>query len=200
MKQVGLYFGSFNPIHVGHLIIANAMLENSNLDEVWFVVSPQNPFKEQRELLPDYHRLAMVRRAIDDNYRMKACDVEMHLPIPSYTVVTLTHLADQYPDHRFCLLMGSDNLDHFDRWRNYQYILEHYNIKVYPRPGHLSSPFLQHPSVEVVACPLMEISSSYIRRQIAECHSVQYLLSEPVWRYLTEMHFYEQPKERKEQV
>ncbi|MDO4217934.1 MAG: nicotinate (nicotinamide) nucleotide adenylyltransferase [Bacteroidales bacterium] len=191
MKHVGLYFGSFNPIHVGHLIIANAMLENSDLDEVWFVVSPQNPFKEQKELLADYHRMAMVRRAIDDNYRLKACDVEMHLPIPSYTVVTLAQLGELYPNYRFCLLMGSDNLDHFDRWRNYQYILDNYQIKVYPRPGHLDSPFLQHPNVTLVQCPLMEISSSYIRKQIALGHSVQYLLSDPVWNYLTEMHFYE---------
>ncbi len=189
-KNIGLYFGSFNPIHIGHLIIANAMLEHSDLDEVWFVVSPQNPLKERQSLLPDYHRMAMVRRAIEDNYCLKACDVEMHLPTPSYTVVTLAALKEKYPTHQFCLIMGSDNLDHFDRWRNYEYILDHYKIMVYPRPGHLDSPFLHHPCITLVECPLMEISSSYIRQQIAEGHSVQYLLSEPVWKYLTEMHFY----------
>ena len=192
MKRIGLYFGSFNPIHVGHLIIANAMLENSDMDEVWFVVSPQNPFKERQSLLSDHHRLQLVRRAVDDNYRLRACDVELHLPVPSYTAVTLAHLKEDYPDKEFCLIMGSDNLDHFDRWRNADYILEHYHIYVYPRPGHLDSPLIAHPHVTLLKdFPLMEISSSYIRDQIKQGHSVQYLLSDPVWQYLTEMHFYE---------
>lgn len=192
MKKIGLYFGSFNPIHVGHLIIANAMLENTDMDEVWFVVSPQNPFKERQSLLPDIHRMQLVRRAIDDNYRLRACDVEMGLPVPSYTVVTLAHLNERYPDKEFCLIMGSDNLDHFDRWRNYQYILDHYHLYVYPRPGHLDSPLVKHPSVTLMEdFPLMEISSSYIRNQIARGRSVKYLLTDPVWQYLTEMHFYE---------
>lgn len=193
LKRIGLYFGSFNPIHVGHLVIANAMLEHTDLDEVWFVVSPQNPFKERKSLLQDCHRLAMVRCAIDDNYRFRACDVEMHLPVPSYTVVTLAMLGEQYPDYQFCLIMGSDNLNYFDRWRNYQYILDHYHIYVYPRPDHPLGQWGSHPSItEVRNCPLMEISSSYIRQQIAEGKSVQYLLTEPVWKYCTEMHFYEE--------
>lgn len=192
MKKVGLYFGSFNPIHVGHLIIANVMLENTDVEEVWFVVSPQNPFKERGSLLPDLHRLQLVRRAVDDNYRLKACDVEMHLPLPSYTVVTLAHLRELYPDREFSLIMGSDNLDHFDRWRNYQYILDNYHIYVYPRPGHMDSPLLRHPGVTLLGdFPLMAVSSSYIRGQIARGHDVRYLLTEPVWKYLTEMHFYE---------
>lgn len=191
MKHIGLFFGSFNPIHVGHLIIANTMLQHANLDEVWFVVSPQNPLKERKTLLASHHRLEMVRRAIDDNYRLRACDVEMHLPTPSYTVSTLAVLTERYPDYHFNLIMGSDNLDHFDKWRNYQYILDNYRLCVYPRPEHLDSPLLQHPSVQLVDCPLMAISSSYIRQQIAHKYSVQYLLTEPVWQYLTEMHFYE---------
>lgn len=191
-KKIGLYFGSFNPIHVGHLIIANAMLENTDMDEVWFVVSPQNPFKERKALLPDHHRMQMVRRAIDDNYRLRACDVEMHLPIPSYTVLTLAQLRDQYPDKEFSLIMGSDNLEHFDHWRNYQYILDNYHLYVYPRPGYSENPLQNSSSITLLDnFPLMEISSSYIRSQIQQGHSVRYMLTEPVWQYLTEMHFYE---------
>lgn len=192
MKEVGLYFGSFNPIHVGHLIIANAMLQHGGMDEVWFVVSPQNPFKQRSTLLADHHRMAMVRRAVDDNYRLKACDVEMHLPVPSYTVVTLAALEERYPEQQFSLIMGSDNLDNFDKWRNYQYILDHYNIYVYPRPGHDLNRWQGHPAITMVSqCPQLEISSSYIRAQIEAGRSVQYLLTEPVWQYCTEMHFYE---------
>jgi len=191
MKQVGLFFGSFNPIHVGHMIVANSMLELTDMDEVWFVVSPQNPLKERHTLLADHHRLQMVRAAIDDNYRMRACDAEFHLPIPSYTVVTLAHLAEKYPDKRFSLIMGGDNLENFPRWRNYEYILEHYDLYVYPRPGCGKASLEDHPHVHLVDVPMMDISSSYIRRQVAEGHPPRYLLTEPVFQYLTEMHFYE---------
>lgn len=192
MKHIGLFFGSFNPIHVGHLIIANSMLELTDMDEVWFVVSPQNPFKERKTLLADHHRLQMVRVAIDDNYRMRACDAEMHLPIPSYTVVTLAHLAEKYPDKRFSIIMGGDNLENFTHWRNYSHILENYNIYVYPRPGSVLGELSEHPHVHLVEVPMMDISSSYIRNQIAEGHPPRYMLTEPVFKYLTEMHFYEQ--------
>lgn len=191
MKHIGLFFGSFNPIHVGHLIIANAMLEQTDMEEVWFVVSPQNPLKERRTLLADHHRLQMVREAIDDNYRMRACDAELHLPIPSYTVVTLAHLREKYPDKRFSIIMGGDNLANLRRWRNYEYILEHYNIYVYPRRGSTPDALASHQHVHTVEVPLMDISSSYIREQIATGHPPRYLLTEPVFRYLTEMHFYE---------
>lgn len=191
MRQIGLFFGSFNPIHVGHLIIANSMLNHTSMDEVWFVVSPQNPLKERRTLLGDHHRLELVRRAIDDNYRLRACDVEFRLPIPSYTVLTLERLGELYPDKDFALIMGSDNLETFDRWRNYQHILDHYPIYVYPRPGHKNCPLAEHPHVTLVDVPMMDISSSYIRQQIKAGHDVQYLLTEPVYQYLTEMHFYE---------
>lgn len=196
MKRIGLFFGSFNPIHVGHLIIANSMLHNGGLDEVWFVVSPQNPFKEQASLLADHHRLQMVRRAIDDNYRLRATDVEFNLPKPSYTCVTLAQLAEKYPDHEFCLIMGGDNLASFHRWRNYEYILENYHLMVYPRPGYDDVPLKDHPHVTMVDVPMMDISSSYIRAQIAQGRSVQYLLTEPVYQYLTEMHFYEKKSEK----
>lgn len=191
MKRTALFFGSFNPIHVGHLIIANTMLQQDGIDEVWLVPSPQNPLKERSSLLADHHRLQMVRSAIDDNYRLRACDIEMHLPIPSYTVVTLAALGEKYPDREFCLIMGSDNLATFERWRNYEYILEHYRLYVYPRPGSEHCPLRNHPSVTMVDVPMMDISSSYIRAQIAAGRDVRYLLTEPVYKYLTEMHFYE---------
>lgn len=191
MKHTALFFGSFNPIHVGHLIIANTMVQVEGIDEVWLVVSPQNPLKERSTLLADHHRLAMVRRAVDDNYRLRACDIEMHLPVPSYTVVTLAALGEKYPDREFCLIMGSDNLDGLHRWRNYQYILDHYHIYVYPRPGTEHCALRDHPSVTMVDVPTMDISSSYIRAQIAARRDVRYLLTEPVHQYLTEMHFYE---------
>ncbi len=192
MKHVGLYFGSFNPIHVGHLVIANAMLSQADLDEVWFVVSPQNPFKQHDSLLGDTHRFAMVREAVADNPRFKACDIELQLPTPSYTVVTLRTLAERYPDCRFSLIMGSDNLERFDRWRDYRYILEHHHLYVYLRPDNPASQWDGHAAVTLVKdCPLMEISSTYIRRQIAQGNSVQYLLTAPVWHYCREHHFYE---------
>ena len=191
MKRTALFFGSFNPIHVGHLIIANTILQQEDINEVWLVVSPQNPLKERASLLPDHHRLQMVQRAIDDNYRLKVCDIEMHLPIPSYTVVTLAALQEKYPDREFCLVMGSDNLDSFHRWRNYQYLLDNYRLLVYPRPGTEHCKLSSHPSVTMVDVPMMDISSSYIRQQIAAHKDVRYLLTEPVYKYLTEMHFYE---------
>ena len=191
MKRTALFFGSFNPIHVGHLIIANTMVQEENIDEVWLVVSPQNPLKERSTLLADHHRLQMVQRAVEDNYRLRACDIEMHLPIPSYTVVTLAALGEKYPDREFCLIMGSDNLEDFHRWRNYQYILENYRIYVYPRPGSEHCPLRDHPNVTMVDVPTMDISSSFIRQQIKAGHDVRYLLTEPVYKYLTEMHFYE---------
>ncbi len=191
MRKIGLFFGSFNPVHVGHLIIANSMLANSDLNEVWLVVSPQNPLKERRSLLADQQRLEMVRLAVHDNYRLRACDVEFHLPIPSYTVLTLAHLGEQYRDKQFCLIMGSDNLATLDRWRNWEYIVDHYQIYVYPRPGYENCALAKHPNVTLVDVPTMDISSTYIREQIRQGHDVRYLLTEPVYQYLTEMHFYE---------
>lgn len=194
LRKIGLFFGSFNPIHVGHLIIANTMLQNSDLREVWFVVSPQNPLKERKTLLADQQRLEMVRLALHDNYRLRACDAEFHLPKPSYTVLTLAHLGEQYRDKEFCLIMGSDNLATFDRWRNWEYILDHYQLYVYPRPGSTDCRLASHPHVTLVDVPMMDISSTYIREQIRQGHDVRYLLTEPVWQYLTEMHFYEKPR------
>ena len=196
-KRTALFFGSFNPIHVGHLVIANTIVQQDDVDELWLVVSPQNPLKERSTLLADHHRLQMAQRAVDDNYRLRVCDIEMHLPLPSYTVVTLAALGEKYPERDFCLVMGSDNLLTFNRWRNYQFILENYRIYVYPRPGSNDAPLASHPNVTMVDVPMMDISSSHIRRNIAEGRDVRYLLTEPVYKYLTEMHFYETKKNDK---
>ena len=190
-RRTALFFGSFNPIHVGHLVIASTMRQQEGVDEVWLGVSPQNPLKERSTLLADHHRLAMVRRAIEDDYKLQVCDIEMHLPRPSYTVVTLAALEEKYPGREFSLIMGGDSLATLHRWRNYEYILEHYPIYVYPRPGYRRNPYEGNPNVKVVDVPMMDISSSYIRKRISEGGDVRYLLTEPVYRYLTEMHFYE---------
>lgn len=202
--KIGLYFGTFNPIHVGHLIIANYMTEHGDLDQVWIVVSPQNPLKKKKTLLADYHRLALVRAAIEDDPKLTVSDIEFHLPIPSYTSTTLTYLKEKHPEHEFSLIMGEDNLRTFHKWYNHEVILENHTIYVYPRvhtvqeleaqkDGHFeSNPFADHKNV--VFCddaPVMKISSSFIRHSIAEGKDVRYLLTEPVYKYVEEMHFYE---------
>ena len=135
MKKIGLFFGSFNPIHVGHLVIANHIAQSDLLDEVWFVVSPQNPFKEKKSLLEDYHRLALVNEAIEDNQKLKSCDIEFSMPKPSYTSDTLAYLMDKYPKYEFSLIMGEDNIKSFHKWKNYEVILKNHSIIVYPRMG-----------------------------------------------------------------
>jgi len=189
-KITGLFFGSFNPIHIGHLIIASHMIEYGGLDEVWFVISPQNPFKKQSSLLDDNHRLALVNVAIEDNPRFRACRVEFELPKPSYTINTLTVLNEKYPGHHFALIMGGDNLQHFDKWKNYEMILKDYRLFVYPRPDADGGTFRDHPAVKWVDAPLMQISSTFIRESIRKGKSTRYLLPEKVFEYITEMHFY----------
>jgi nicotinate-nucleotide adenylyltransferase len=191
--NVGLYFGSFNPIHVGHLIIAQYMIQRDDIDAIWFVVSPQNPFKEKATLLKDYHRLALVRLAIEDEPNFKAEDIEFEMPQPSYTIDTLTYLKEKHPDKNFSLLMGEDNLKGFSKWKNYEKILENHTIFVYPRieGDPLESELKSHSSI--VFCedvPLMKISASYIRHQIKEGKSVNFLLTEKVAKYVDEMNFY----------
>lgn len=189
-KNIGLYFGTFNPIHIGHLIIAEQILSLSQLEEIWFVVSPQNPFKNKKSLLKANHRLAMVKIAIDDNPFFKACDIEFSLPQPSYTVHTLVYLQEKYPEKTFSLILGSDNLVTFDKWFNYEYILENYNIYVYPRPSSQESPFDKHKSIKKINAPLIEISSSYIRNAIKNNISINYMLHPKVMKYIDEMNFY----------
>lgn len=191
MQKIGLYFGSFNPVHIGHLIIANTMLQYGELDEVWLVVSPQNPLKQRGELLADQERLKMAGLAVGDNPRLKACDIEFSLPLPSYTIHTLSALSRQYPDVQFCLLMGSDNLDGFKRWKSWEEILDGYSLYVYPRPGTESCELVSHNHVKLVPVPMMDISSTYIRAQIAAGKDVKYLVPEPAYLYLKKNHFYE---------
>jgi nicotinate-nucleotide adenylyltransferase len=188
--KIGLFFGTFNPIHVGHLIIADHFAQYSDLDQVWLVVSPRNPLKGKDSLLKDHHRLAMVRVAVEDNPLLKASDIEFKLDKPSYTVNTLAYLKDQHPEHHFCLIMGEDNLRSLDKWKNHEYILDHHEIYVYPRDAEGDyEPEIGE--VKVVNAPRMNISASAIRTAIAEGKDVRYLLSKEVYEYLIEMHFYE---------
>jgi len=188
--NIGLYFGSFNPIHTGHLAIANYMVEWTEIDSLWFVVSPHNPLKKKSTLLADHHRLDMVHIGIEDDLRFQACDIELHLPKPSYTIDTLTYLSEKYPKHSFYLIMGSDNIESLYKWKNYEQILEHYNILVYPRPGFKGSKYLNLPNVNLVNAPLMEISSSFIRQSVVEKKSVKFFIPEKVMKYMYDMNFY----------
>jgi nicotinate-nucleotide adenylyltransferase len=188
---VGLFFGSFNPIHIGHMVIANYMLEFTDLEEVWFVISPQNPFKIREGLLADNHRYYMVNLAVEDNYRLKASNFEFHLPQPSYTITTLTYLQEKYQKKNFILIAGSDILPTFHKWKNYEQILEQYKMYIYPRPYTESHPYANHPSIKFVKAPLMDISSSFIRIAIKEGKNVSFLLPPKVNSYIADMHFYQ---------
>ncbi len=190
-KKIGLFFGSFNPIHIGHLIIANYFVEYTDLDKVWFVVSPQNPFKEKKSLLEDHHRLALARIAVEDDLRFWVSDMEFHMPKPSYTIDTLTYLEEKYPDNQFILLAGSDQLPNFHKWKNSEVILELYEMYVYARPGYSNSEFEKHPRVKIFNTPQMEISSTFIRKSIREGRDMRYMLPQKVWEYIRDMHFYE---------
>ena len=190
-KKAGLFFGSFNPIHIGHLIIANYMVEFTDLDEDWFIISPQNPFKNKSTLLGNHHRLMLVKLAIEENPRLKASDIEFSLPTPSYTIDTLIHLYEKYPGRNFALIMGSDNLVNFHKWKNHEEILKHHDIYVYPRPHTGKNPFDNHPKIKKINAPMIEISSSFIRESIANKKNIRYLLPDKVYQYIIEMHFYE---------
>ncbi len=196
IKKTGLFFGSFNPIHVGHLIIASYMVESTDLEEVWFVISPQNPLKNKSTLLQDYHRLAMVRIAVEDEKRLKVSDIEFHLSRPSYTVTTLTALQEKYPNKAFCPIMGSDNLLTFHKWKNYKEILKYHQLYVYPRPNYPVENMSNPIPYKLTDAPLMEISSSMIRKMIAAGKDVRFLLTEKVYAYVKEMHFYETSKSK----
>ncbi len=190
--KVGLYFGTFNPIHIGHLIIANHMAEFSDLDQVWMVVTPHNPHKQKSTLLDDYHRLEMVHLATQNYPKIKPSDVEFKLPQPNYTVNTLAHLQEKFPKHTFSLLMGEDNLNSLHRWKNYEYILEHHDIYVYPRmqSGDLDQQFINHPKIHKVAAPILELSSTFIRESIKNGKNVNPMLPPKVWEYIDHNLFY----------
>lgn len=190
MQKIGLFFGSFNPIHTGHLIIANIMAENTDLQKIWFVVSPQNPFKPSKNLLHEFDRFDMVKTAIAGNYKLEVSDVEFQLPKPSYTIDTLTVLSERHPDKQFVLIIGQDNLVGFEKWKNYLQILDHYGLYVYPRPGVTESPPVRHKNVRIVEAPLLDISATYIRACVHEGKSVRYLVPEPVEELIRIRNFY----------
>ena len=182
--KVGLFFGSFNPIHVGHLIIANYMATQTDLNEVWIVVTPQNPLKQRSTLANDYDRLHLVRIAIEGNPKLRASKIEFELPKPSYTIDTLTYLDEKHPDKDFVLIMGSDNIGSLHKWKNYDKILSDYSIYVYRRPAYDEGELANHPSVKIFEAPLMNISASYVRACIKDGSSIQYLVSPEVYEYL----------------
>nr|WP_320023475.1 nicotinate (nicotinamide) nucleotide adenylyltransferase [uncultured Draconibacterium sp.] len=188
---IGLYFGSYNPVHIGHLAIANYMVEYTDIDQLWFVVSPHNPLKKKNNLLADYQRLELVHRAIDDDGRFRASNIEFSLPKPSYTVDTLAYLKDQYPNYHFKILMGSDNLESFHKWKNYEVILEEFGVIVYPRPGFDPDNVQVEKNITIAkGAPLMEVSSSFIRKAIKKGKDVRHFLPQKSWEYLDEMNFY----------
>lgn len=190
--KIGLYFGTFNPIHTGHLIIANHMVEYSDLNQVWFVITPLSPFKKKHTLLDNNHRYQMVTRAVEDYPKLRASDIEFNLNQPNYTINTLTYLEEKYPDFEFSLIMGQDNLKSFHKWKNYEIILERCHIYVYPRisDGYIETRFKDHPKIYYVDAPIIQLSSTFIRNAIANRKNIRPLLPENVWKYLDEMNFY----------
>jgi nicotinate-nucleotide adenylyltransferase len=188
--KIGLFFGSFNPIHMGHLIIANLMAETTDLKKVWFVVSPQNPFKPSKGLLHEFDRYDMVRAAIFDSYKLEVTDIEFHLPKPSYTIHTLVHLKEKHPDKEFRIIIGEDNLAGIVKWKNYERILEDYGFYVYPRPGAQPSELKQHPNVTMVEAPMLDISATFIRNCIRKGYSVRYLVPDAVEEMIRTKGFY----------
>lgn len=185
-KKTGLYFGTFNPIHIGHCVIAQHMLEFTDLEEIWFVVTPHNPLKQKKTLLDDYKRYHMVQLAIDDEFNMRASNMEFDLPQPSYTAVTLAHAGEKYPDHDFALIMGADNLQTFRKWKNYEWILDHHEIYVYPRFESDGGDLKEHPKVHLTEAPVMQIASTHIRKAIKNGKNVSFRLPPKVWEYIDE--------------
>ncbi|VFA43352.1 nicotinate (nicotinamide) nucleotide adenylyltransferase [Chryseobacterium indologenes] len=193
MKKIGLFFGSFNPIHIGHLILANYILENSDMDELWFVVSPQNPFKDKKSLLNDHNRLDMVQLAVKNYPNMRASNVEFSLPKPSYTIDTLTYLHEKYPEYSFSLIMGEDNLDSLHKWKNADILIKKHHIIVYPRVfdgAKKDSEYLRHDNISLVKAPIIELSATEIRNMIKEGKNVRPMLPPEVFEYLDGSSFY----------
>lgn len=188
--KIGLFFGSFNPIHIGHMMIANYMLEFTDLTKIWFVISPHNPLKEKKSLLADYHRLEMVHLALEEEYDMRALDIEFKMPQPSYTIDTLSRLNEKYPDYEWVIIMGGDSIDSLHKWKNYQSLLDQYSIYVYTRPGatHAEN---KHQNISIYEAPQLEISASFIRSAIKDKKNIRHFLPAKVWNYIQEMHFYE---------
>ena len=190
--KIGLYFGTFNPIHIGHLIIANYMVEFSDLDQVWLVVTPHNPFKDKKTLLDNHLRLEMVHLATKNYPKLKPSNIEFGLPQPNYTINTLVHLKEKFPKHQFSIIMGEDNLKSFHKWKNFETILEHYGVYVYPRidtNNPLSSTneekkMVQHSNIHLVDAPIVELSATFIRESIKNNKNIAPMLPEEVWKYI----------------
>lgn len=192
MKKIGLFFGSFNPIHIGHLILANYILENTDMNELWFVVSPQNPFKEKKSLLNDYNRLDMVKMSLKNYPKMKASNVEFSLPIPSYTIDTLTYLKEKYPQNAFSLIMGEDNLKSLHKWKNFELLIKNYQIIVYPRISDkkLVEITWNQENIHRISAPIIELSATEIRQMIKDKKNVRPMLPPEVFEYLDGSNFY----------
>ncbi len=189
-QRIGLFFGSFNPIHIGHMIIANIMAENADLNKVWFVVSPQNPFKPSKGLLHEFDRYDMVKAAVADHYKLEVSDVEFNLPKPSYTIHTLAYLTEKFPGRDFKVIIGEDNLENFAKWKNYEQILNQFGLYVYPRPHVTNSELKRHSKVKMIEAPLLDISATYIRNCLKNNKSIRYLVPEPVEQMIRLKHFY----------
>ncbi len=188
--KIGLFFGSFNPIHIGHLAIANYMVEFTDIDKLWFIISPHNPLKKKSSLLNDYHRLDLVYRAIEDDNRFFVSDIEFKMPQPSYTIDTIVRLKEKRPDDEFALIMGSDGLKTFNKWKNAEEIIKQCHRYVYPRPGTPEEEYKKHSNITVVNAPLMEMSSSFIRESIKEGKNTRFFVPDKVYEYMNEMNFY----------
>jgi nicotinate-nucleotide adenylyltransferase len=188
--KTGLFFGSFNPVHIGHMAIANYMLEFTDLGQLWFVISPQNPLKKKASLLEDHKRRTLLELAVEDDDRFRICDIEFKLPKPSYTVDTLAYLKELHPLHEFILIMGSDGLATFNKWKNFKIIEDHYARYIYPRPGFAFDPTV-HRNARLVEAPVMDISSTFIRKALKSKHDIRHFLPGKVYEYITLMHFYE---------
>lgn len=194
MKKVGLFFGSFNPIHIGHLILANYIIENTDMDELWFVVSPQNPFKDKKSLLKDHNRLDMVQLAVKNYPKLRASNVEFSLPIPSYTIDTLAYLHEKHPEYSFSLIMGEDNLKGLKKWKNAETLIKNYQIIVYPRiaiEGEKHAGNVEHENISIVKAPIIELSATEIRKMIKEGKNVRPMLPPEVFEYLDGSNFYQ---------
>mgnify|MGYP006279078243 CR=1 FL=1 len=190
-KITGLFFGSFNPIHIGHLMIANYMVEFTDLAEVWFMISPHNPLKQKSSLLEDHHRYYMVQMAVENDARFRASNIEFNLPQPSYTIDTLTYLEEMYPSRQFALISGTDIFPSFHKWKNYQTLIERFPFYVYPRPDSDPGEYAGHENIRMVDAPQVEISASFIRKAIKQGKDIRYYLPAGVFEHIREMHFYE---------
>ena len=190
--KVGLFFGTFNPIHIGHMIIANYMVEFSDLEEVWFVITPQSPFKQKASMLSNHHRLAIANIAVENYPKLKTSDIEFNLSQPNYTINTLAYIEEKFPNNQFCLIMGEDNLKGFHKWKNYETILQNYELYVYPRisEGKTKHQFVGHSKIQKVNAPIVQISSTFIRKAIQNKKDISTMLPENVWKYIDEMNFY----------